>query len=248
MEKLNAYIVEIFSSRQGEGLYVGQPMTFVRFGSCDMNCRYCDTTQAFGVHDELRVERSPGSEEFESVENPVSATKLCELLERFDDEVVSITGGEPLEQAGFLAEWLPAVAARKRVLLETNGVRYAELDAILPHVHIVSMDIKLPSATGRAQRWADHSEFLKKVVAAGREVYAKFVVTADTTDQDLEEAIAIVSKVNKYTPIIIQPAGETLTFHHPVTKKRLKAVERLCSAYLEDVRVIPQMHKEWGVL
>ena len=32
-------LVEIFSSFQGEGIYVGQPTVFVRFGGCDLRCR-----------------------------------------------------------------------------------------------------------------------------------------------------------------------------------------------------------------
>jgi len=243
-----ANIVEIFSSLQGEGIYVGEKMTFVRFGSCDMRCRYCDTLHALNLSEELHVEKEPGSSEFESIENPISVTKLCELLERFDDEFISVTGGEPLGYAQFLAEWLPAVSQKRRVLLETNGVKHAELEKVLPHIHVVSMDIKLPSAAGCGKHWDDHLEFLKKTVVAGREVYVKLVVTDETTDGDIQRAIDIVTRVNRFIPIVIQPASQTITFQEAISKERLESVERLCSAYLEDVRVIPQMHKEWGVL
>ena len=43
MNRASANIVEVFSSLQGEGIYTGLPMTFVRLGSCSMGCRYCDT-------------------------------------------------------------------------------------------------------------------------------------------------------------------------------------------------------------
>ncbi len=248
MDNLTANIVEIFSSLQGEGLYVGEPMTFVRFASCNMYCRYCDTERGLGLKEELRVETVPASGEFESIENPVTATRLCELLERFEDKYVSVTGGEPLNQWRFLAEWLPAVYQRRKVLLETNGVMHAELDAVLPAVHVVSMDIKLPSAAGCAPRWDEHAKFLRKIVAAGREVYVKLVVTDDTTDVDIQRSIEVVSRVNRFIPIVIQPASLTPTFEEAISRERLDALERLCSAYLEDVRVIPQMHREWGVL
>jgi 7-carboxy-7-deazaguanine synthase len=243
-----ANIVEIFSSLQGEGIYVGDKMTFVRFGSCDMRCRYCDTAQALNPGEDLHVERHPGSGEFDAIENPVSVTRLCELLERFDDEFISVTGGEPLGHAEFLAEWLPAVSQKRRVLLETNGVKHIELEMVIPHVHVVSMDIKLPSAAGCGQLWDEHLEFLRKTVAAGREVYVKLVVTDRTSDTDIQKAIDVVTRVNRFIPIVIQPASQTITFQEAISKERLQSVERLCSAYLENVRVVPQMHKEWGVL
>ena len=248
MNKHTANIVEIFSSMQGEGLYVGKPMTFVRFASCNLRCRFCDTQQGFDLHEELRVETISGSGAFELFDNPIGATRLGELMERFEDEFVSVTGGEPLTQAAFLLEWLPSISQKRRVLLETNGIKHAELDGILPYVHVVSMDIKLPSAAGCKPVWDDHMEFLRKVVSAGREIYVKLVVTGDTTDSDIQKSIDIVTRINRFIPIVIQPATPTLTFTHEISEERLQAVERLCSAYLDDVRIVPQMHKEWGVL
>ncbi|MFA4873877.1 MAG: 7-carboxy-7-deazaguanine synthase QueE [bacterium] len=248
MQSHAAQIVEVFSSLQGEGIYAGEPMTFVRFASCNMRCRFCDTPQGLCDSPHCRVETPPRSSSFSAIDNPVSATRLCEILQTFEDPWISVTGGEPLEQAGFLAEWLPAMAPSRRVMLETNGVLHAELAKVLPHVHVVSMDIKLPSSTGCAARWADHAAFLSAAVASGREIYVKLVVTAETTDRDLQDAIGLVTKVNKYIPIVIQPATPTLTFNSPVSDDRLHAVGRLVGAYLEDVRIVPQMHKEWNVL
>jgi 7-carboxy-7-deazaguanine synthase len=243
-----ATISEVFSSRQGEGLYVGEPMTFVRFASCSLRCRYCDTPQGLCVREECRVEFPKHSGQFTNLKNPVSATKLCEILAGFDDPMLAITGGEPLEQSAFLAEWLPAVAPHKRVLLETNGVHHEALALVAPHVHVISMDLKLPSSSGCRPLWDRHEAFLRAAVASGREVYTKIVVTADTTDRDLECAISIVARINKYIPIVLQPATPTLTFHGAVSEQRLGSVQRLVGAYLEDVRTIPQMHKQWGIL
>lgn len=248
MQIHKAQIVEIFSSLQGEGLYSGERMTFVRFAKCRMRCKFCDTPQGLCDQEKCQIETPAASGEFRSVANPISVTQLCGIIQAFDDQWISVTGGEPLEQAGFLAEWLPAVAPHRRVMLETNGVLHLELAKILSSVHVVSMDIKLPSAAGISPQWADHAAFLKNVVSSGREIYVKIVVTADTSDRDVQEAIRIITKINKYIPIVIQPVTPTLTFNTSISGNRLAAIERLCSAYLDDVRVIPQMHKKIGML
>ena len=46
---LEAPIVEIFSSIQGEGLLVGRRQIFVRFAGCNLDCNYCDTEDSKSV-------------------------------------------------------------------------------------------------------------------------------------------------------------------------------------------------------
>ena len=243
-----ADITEIFSSIQGEGPHAGERMTFVRFAHCSLGCRYCDTPRGPCRSESLSVESPPRSERFEKRPNPVGASELCEILADFDDDTISVTGGEPLEQASFLAHWLPSIAHSRRILLETNGTEADALDLVLPFVHVISMDIKLPSSTGVRPLWAEHRAFLEKAAASRREMYVKIVVTSETSDRDVGEAIALVAGTNKYIPVVIQPASPTLSFHAPATAERIEAVTRLFCAWLPDVRIIPQMHKEWGVL
>ena len=84
---------------------------------------------------------------------------------------VSLTGGEPLMQAGFLAALLRIVRrAGLRILLETNGTRAEEFRVLRHLVNIVSMDFKLRSATGRTMPVNAHREFLSLAAGGGREV------------------------------------------------------------------------------
>ena len=244
----SARLSEIFSSLQGEGPLAGERMTFVRFAGCGAGCRYCDTPAARSVAGEFRVEIPPRSGSFKCFENPVDVETLDRLTASFDDPTVSVTGGEPLEQADFLAEWLPSLSRRRRVLLETNGLEAGALARVAPFVHVVSMDMKLPSSCGGEARWARHEEFLRAAIASRGETYVKMVVTAETTDQDLGQAISIISRVRKFLPVVVQPATPTLSFSAPASPDRVESIRRLLGAWLPDVRVIPQMHKVWGVL
>ena len=51
-----ANLVEIFSSVQGEGPHVGASTLFVRFGECDLRCRWCDSPHTWKPSARCRIE------------------------------------------------------------------------------------------------------------------------------------------------------------------------------------------------
>ncbi len=241
-----APIAEIFSSLQGEGPYTGEPTLFVRFAHCRLGCQWCDTQHNRCDHTMCRI-AGPDGETIMEAPNPLTVTALNEIIASYAAPMLSVTGGEPLEQAGFLVEWLPSVRHRFTVLLETNGVMWEEMAGVAELVHIVSMDIKLPSSAGCRPLWKEHELFLRTALAANREVYAKIVVTERTSDRDVQDAIRLITQINKFIAVIIQPATPTLTFHDVISRQRLDSIDRLCRAYLPNVRVAEQMHKRWNI-
>lgn len=243
-----AFITEIFSSIQGEGPHAGEPMTFVRFAGCSISCVWCDTKAPAGCS-LYRVETPPRSRNFINAENPVSAGKLNEHLEFFNDETIAVTGGEPLEQAGFLAEWLPTAAKTgRKILLETNGINSDALALVARHVDIISMDIKLPSSAGNQPLWKEHTAFLSTSLQHGKETYVKIVISENTTDKDIQEAIRIITSVNKFVPLVLQPASETEKFRAKPKDSQIESFARLCHLWLPNVSVMRQMHKEMDIL
>src|ERR1700760_4825663 len=74
-----APLQEIFSSIQGEGVYVGKRQVFVRFAHCHLKCAYCDTpmTTADG---HCHVETPPGSGHIERHPNPLQPETLVTLI------------------------------------------------------------------------------------------------------------------------------------------------------------------------
>jgi 7-carboxy-7-deazaguanine synthase len=245
---VNASVEEIYSSIQGEGPWVGQRHVFVRFIGCDIRCRYCDTPEAGHredserAHGDCRVQRSTVSTEYERVSNPLSALQLTEFCTRLIVQgpscpTLSLTGGEPLLQHQFLTEWLPHVRKDFRIYLETSGTHYRAMEDIRGLVDVVSMDFKLPSATGLGPFWDEHNKFLS--VIRGKSVFIKAVATRDTQIDDILTSSNIIAKIDVSIPFIIQPASGQLAPKPDTLVEFQNAALRI----LQDVRVIPQVHK-----
>ena len=81
---MNAKILEIFRSIQGEGKYAGVPQVFVRFFECNMHCVWCDTPASIG----------DGKREYKELALEDVLKQVNALYDHAHS--VSITGGEPL--------------------------------------------------------------------------------------------------------------------------------------------------------
>lgn len=243
---LEAPIIEIFSSLQGEGPHVGERHLFVRFQDCELSCKFCDTPLSFIENKFCRVEFPPFSKKFKNVPNPISLETLNTLLHDFDDKVISMTGGEPLQKTPFLKNWLPTVRPRFRILLETAGIHFSQFAEIVSLIDIISMDLKLPSTTGMHPWWREHESFLK--IAKGKEIYVKAVVSAETQEEDLIKAVTLISSIDPGIPFILQPASAFSRFRATPNFNQVAQWQSLIQKSLRDVRVIPQIHKQFGIL
>ena len=125
---MKAPIIEIFSSFQGEGLFIGQRQIFVRFAGCNLNCSYCDTGDS----------KSEKSGKLMTVDEVVDS--INDILTP-DCHVVSFTGGEPSLYPDFINEVSKQIDLD--ILLETNGTLPNNI-AMIEKLDIVSLDIKLP--------------------------------------------------------------------------------------------------------
>ncbi len=222
-----AKILEVFRSVQGEGPYAGVTQVFVRFFECNMHCTWCDTPASIG-------DTSRNYKEVSLADLLGQVTRLARGCHSF-----SITGGEPLLQASFLKQFLPALKQLgPKIYLETNGICPQELKTVIDLVDIVSMDLKLPSSTKQQAYWNEHQEFLK--VAKAKEVFVKVVVTVNTTLEDFKKAVDLVASVDRNIIFVIQPN----TYDLKDGSMNL-AIEwqNIAAEQLRDVRVLPQVHK-----
>ncbi|WP_293446536.1 7-carboxy-7-deazaguanine synthase QueE [Persephonella sp.] len=103
-------VVEIFRTVEGEGKWVGLPVSFIRLEGCNLRCPWCDTPYSYD------------GKSFQEIE----IDSLVSEVEKIGLKRVCITGGEP-----FLTPQLPDLVKRFlekdfTVLVETNGTLWIE--------------------------------------------------------------------------------------------------------------------------
>lgn len=241
---MHGYLSEIFASFQGEGARVGERHLFLRFAGCNLRCRYCDTPES--------LERTPTWKWYEPdadavrvLENPVSTADLHRAVAHFRAhdpglQMLAVTGGEPLLQAKFLRAFFQQGGLDLPVLLETSGMLPARLAVVLPFIHVVSMDIKLPCNSGERPLWEAHREFL--AMARERECYVKVLVDQHTEANEVARACDLVHEIAPHVPVFLQPIVGALG-DLQIDEPGLRALFRTARAHHPQVRVVPQVHK-----
>jgi len=249
------YLVEIFSSVQGEGIHAGMSTLFIRFGGCDLRCRWCDTPQSWKPTAECRIETERGAGVFCTLLNPVpvaAAVAAVEALGLASHRFVSFTGGEPLLQPRAVQALARRLRGRgPRIHLETHGLHVDALAEVLGDVDVVAMDWKLASDVRRTSDprrgpvedfHASHEAFLRVALGAP-EVMVKVVVTPATRDAEIDEMTRCIARVAPEVPVIIQPVTPYGVVRETPSAKRLLGLVGRMEKTLRDVRLIPQTHK-----
>lgn len=222
---MKGFVREIFTSIQGEGLRIGQRMTFVRFLGCNLSCNYCDTVEAQKME-------GPFLYEGQIFTNPIDVDFLPD---RIKEQNVAITGGEPLLQIFFLQQLCERLRAREKSLyLDTNGSLPGNLESVADYFETICIDFKVPSATGRPKLWHEHEQSL--AISSRKNVFVKIVMNENFLPSELDTACQIISRVSKDIPLVLQPVfGSRIP---DILDLQLRAM-----TLLSDVRVIPQVHK-----
>lgn len=236
--------MEAFSSVQGEGMWVGLRHLFLRLAGCNLRCSYCDTPAALEGAGSFVVRRGGQSNRLPPVLLAEEVWQALAVLEPARHHAVSLTGGEPLLQAEFLVELLERAPAGVRFLLETNGTLPGALARVVDRLDFISMDIKLPATTGR-DLWAEQWDFLQ--LARRRPVAVKLVVTAETQATEVERAAGLVAAAGRDIPLVLQPVTEVPGGPSPPPGERLLAWQEMAMELLDEVRVLPQVHRQLGL-
>jgi 7-carboxy-7-deazaguanine synthase len=169
---------EIFASLQGEGPSQGMPVAFVRLSRCNLACTWCDTAYTWRFEGDNRPHRDGIAFERKANQVTLSPADTAERIAALGQKRLVITGGEPLLQAGALAEML-ALLPDISVEIETNGtvapptrldVRVDQYN-VSPKLAHSGNPADLALIPERLDAWAaDPRAFLKFVIAAPEDV------------------------------------------------------------------------------
>jgi 7-carboxy-7-deazaguanine synthase len=268
----DGYVIEAYPSLEGEGIKLGSPTLFLRLAGCNLRCHYCDTRPAYGGgyprygggysrfgggysrfgggEDPSLAGVKKGDwvfpQERRNPVNPVGMAVLQDWLSCYRSiyPTVVFTGGEPLLQAEFLAT---AAGLAKQMgfstRLETNATLAGAWEKVAEQIDEVSADIKLPSSSGY-ELYDQHREFLGLV--GEKLLHIKTVVNEQTGIDELLTAARIILEVNASAPLVIMPVSVN---ERPIILPQDKIFSwlRELGRLPIEVRIIPQMHKLWGL-
>lgn len=241
-----AILRELMESVQGEGLLMGCSQVFVRLAGCNLSCTYCDTPESREPSSVCTIYPQAGQRRSVlEVPNPISSQHLSELIQMyFHSRWVSFTGGEPLLRSDYIkasASMLKPLGYR--IFLETNGTLPDSLAECLDCIDYISMDWKLPSAVG-ADYSQQHKQFLS--LALQKPCYIKVVITQNTDNCEVLQVYKKIASISSKITVILQIATPGDDCNAPAIDKMLD-LQKMGLVYLEEVRILPQLHRLLGL-
>jgi organic radical activating enzyme len=245
-------VTEVFSAIQGEGALVGERQVFLRVTGCNIRCVYCDQPEALEKRPgPCRIEQTPGRRDWLWRESPLPVSEVTDAVDRLwraaPHHSVSVTGGEPLLQAGRLGALLPLLVQQgHKIYLETNGTLTRGLAQVLEWVDHIAMDIKLDSVDHQGVDIETHRRFLQAGI--GRHLFVKIVLGPATAPSELDRAVAMVHEVAPETEIFLQPVTPFADVTAAPSPSQVLDLQERALRLHQRVRVVPQTHKLIGQL
>ena len=257
-----APIQEVFSSIQGEGLYLGEPQVFLRLAGCPLRCAWCDTPGSWMLSDppRARIDAPDSSRREPGWASPFQAACWIAEVEGGRARTLSVTGGEPLSWPLFLLG-LREICPGRRLHLETAGAHPQTLEIVLDAVDHVSLDLKLagdmgppvpiaePAASPEpaprdAASWSAARRACLRLVA-GRDACAKVAIVGGRRPADFEPVLDELAELAPALPLVLQPVTPLAGVPAP-SRAEVDAVLALAEDRELRPRVVPQVHRLLG--
>lgn len=213
-------VAEKFKSLQGEGVYAGTPMAFIRFVGCSVGktiCTACDTD-----FEKPLQWRGGGLFSAEALSNWIG----------WNYDHVCLTGGEPLDQK--LPQLLDKLDYRI-IHLETSGTKHLG-------------DFRKRAPWRRWVTVSPKPGYIEEVVLDADEVKVIVPGLGSSSSQlasgwpTLEDAIRWADKRGEGKPVFLQPRN----LKHEIDKQNLRYVLDILADH-PNLRLSNQLHKQWGV-
>lgn len=215
-------IAEIFAGIEGEGVRIGVPQVFVRTQGCSIRCKFCDSQFTW-----------PGDKGKE-----LSPDQVLLTLEKNAPslKVVSITGGNPLEQKDIVE--VVSLLSRKGYWMNIEATGQDYNSEVFRLVDFISCDIKTPSSGVKA-----NIKTVKKIL--GKYDYKTQVKCVVKDKSDLNFVCSTYEDLMKDRKLelkmIVTPCWSE--DQQDVNKDTLKLVQKRLFDEGLPIRVIVQQHK-----
>lgn len=221
-------ISEIFGPTiQGEGNLIGKPTVFVRTGSCDFRCNWCDTLYA--VLPEHKNEWTPMQAE-DIVARVLELTNGAPIL-------VTISGGNPaLHDLSSLLE-----------IGHQNGLTFAmETQGSVAREWFASLDYLVLSPKGPSSGMQFEKDKLRVCLeSAGNKTQS--VLKIVVFDEDDYAFARQVSALFPNTPLVLQAGSSAPVNAENISERVDWLLQRAARDGLFDVTILPQLHVLlWG--
>ena len=237
--KARARVSEIFTSIEGEGIFVGKKTLFIRFSGCHLKCRWCDTKYALPLD-------SGTDYQIDEIKD-----LIIKELQPFTYKV-NFTGGEPLLQTEAVIELADFVKKQTNVetYLESSCFDSELFSKVLPYIDICKIEFKTDDSKVVEDEEYDNLisneiKCLELAVESNKATYIKIVVTNSTNLESFKNLVYNISEKIKPSDIlglIIQPS---FGIDQPTVNKLLDTYD-IVQPMFPEVRIIPQLHKEIG--
>jgi organic radical activating enzyme len=237
--KARARVSEIFTSIEGEGIFVGKKTLFIRFSGCHLKCRWCDTKYALPL--------DSGTD----YQIDVIKDLIVKELQPFTYKV-NFTGGEPLLQTEAVIELADFVKKQTNVktYMESSCFDSELFSKVLPYIDICKIEFKTDDSKVVEDEEYDNLilneiKCLELAVESNKATYIKIVVTNSTNLESFKNLVYNISEKIKPSDIlglIIQPS---FGIDQPTVNKLLDTYD-IVQPMFPEVRIIPQLHKEIG--
>lgn len=237
--KARARVSEIFTSIEGEGIFVGKKTMFIRLSGCHLKCRWCDTKYALPLD-------SGTDYQIDEIKD-----LIIKELRPFTYKV-NFTGGEPLLQTEAVIELADFIKKQTnlKTYMESSCFDSELFSKVLPYIDICKIEFKTDDSNVVEDEEYDNLllneiRCLELAVESNKATYIKIVVTNSTNLESFKNLVYNISKRIKPSDIlgfIIQPS---FGIDQPTVNKLLDTYD-IVEPMFPEVRIIPQLHKEIG--
>ena len=224
---------EIFSSIQGEGIFIGRRQIFVRFTRCNLDCDYCDTPHKRDANFCMVA----GTKKI--LKNADDVVREIKNLYTKDVFSISLTGGEPLLYTSLIRQTYNKTDIS--LYLETNSTLPEKAKEISDLITYAACDVK-----------SDHPKFYKDTLKTIQilsqnlkqgNLFVKVVITKNIKNEDIKILAKDLKNIADL-PLVLQP--QTGIKWDDAYKNTLLTMSETAGNFLKEVRIIPQTHKFLG--